>query len=352
MISSNNYFSVLSKNGLCSIQDTGRMSAQHLGFTAGGASDEYAFLAANYLVGNYLKSDEKNEESIQSNLTPKKPSYAALEITLGQLTLTSHQYCSIAITGANCFTTLNNEQVENWRVYQLKPGDILTFNTPKKGLHTYLAVYGGIQSKRWLGSQSQSFSESSLGFNESPIDVGSHIQLAKVCTIESNKLTKLKPVSNTFYTTDDLSAINKVYVNKKLPCLTLRFLPQPLWFKLNPQQQEQFLAQPFNISSQSNKMGYRLSNIPKDLRSTLCTKSASLSKPVTYGTIQLPSNGQPIILMKERQTIGGYPILGCVIQTDLFRLSQLKPGEMVQFIPTSLSFAQQQITALRTRFTT
>ncbi len=355
MIVNNNHFSVLSKNGLCSIQDKGRMSSQHLGFTAGGASDEYAFLAANYLVGNYLKDNSLKDNCLETNKVSPTQLFAALEITLGQITVKSHQHCSIAITGANCFTTLNNCKIENWKVHQLKPNDVLTFATPKKGLHTYLAVYGGIQGKEWLGSQAQSFSEQLLGFGEPPIVVGSNIKLANICAIEENKLNSLKPVSNAFYGTDDIKVIDSIHTqksNKKTPSLMLRFLPQPLWFKLNSQQQAQFLAQPFSISSQSNRMGYRLSNVPKSIQPTISAQAPTLSKPVTYGTIQLPTNGQPIVLMKERQTIGGYPVLGCVIQTDLFRLSQLRPGEMVQFITTSLPFAQQQIKALSDRFST
>jgi biotin-dependent carboxylase-like uncharacterized protein len=321
---SNKHLTVLTKNGLCSIQDKGRPAAQHLGFTAGGASDEYAFTAANYLLGN-----SSND--------------AALEITLGQLSLKAHQHCSIAITGADCFATINGERINNWQAHQLKPDDILTFSTPKIGLHSYLAVYGGIQSKIWLESRSQSSTEQSLGFGEKPIAEASQITLNNNCVFKSEKFDTGKVMSHHFYTTQ------KNYTNTTP--LVLRFIPQQLWFDLTQQQQMLFLQQPFTISTDSNRMGYRLSNIPEIIAEVISNQPAQLSKPVTYGTIQLPSNGQPIVLMKERQTIGGYPVLGGVIQTDLFRLSQLRPGEVVQFTPTNIAFAQQQIKAIDLRFT-
>jgi len=326
-----NYLTVLQQNGLCSIQDLGRPAAQHLGFTTGGAADEYAYLAANYLVNNHLLS----------NRTQTQPC-AALEITLGQISFQAHQACSIAITGADCNVTINQKPIKNWQTYPLKTNDVLYFKAPKKGLHSYLAVHGGIQSKTWLHSQSQSFTEQALGFGEDAISLGSRIALAELCIAQDETRISKSTLSNAFYSSESAKTFNQP--------LRLRFIPQPLWLQLNQQQQSQFLHNTFNISPDSNRMGYRLSNIPQEIEECLLKQASLLSKPVTYGTIQLPSNGQPIVLMKERQTIGGYPVLGCVIQTDLFRLSQLRPGEAVRFIPTTLTFAQQQLYALHQRF--
>lgn len=338
-----NRLTVLKKNGLCSIQDLGRLNAQHLGFTAGGAADEYAYLAANLIANNY----EKNTLNIQC---------AALEITLGQLTIKAHQNCTIAITGADCKATINDFPIKNWQAHQLNNNDVLRFFTPKKGLHSYLAVHGGIQSQAWLGSQSQSFSErigteQLLSFASPSIEIKSEISLASVCTTSidtpAGSTIKQQKLSNSFYD----STINYTSENP----LILRFLPQALWQTLTKKQQQQLSEHCFNITPQSNRMGYRLSSLSADILKSLASQSFSsrpsqLSRPVTYGTIQLPSNGQPIVLMKERQTIGGYPVLGCVIQTDLFKLSQLRPGECVRFVPTTLAFAQQQLLAMYKRF--
>ena len=94
-------------------------------------------------------------------------------------------------------------------------------------------------------------------------------------------------------------------------------------------------------------MGYRLQT-ENTLGITI--KNKALSKPVCYGTMQMPNADQVIVLMKDRQTIGGYPVLGNVIQTDLFRLSQMRAGQKVKFLPTSLNSAQQQLTQFYLRF--
>lgn len=325
------YFSVLKKNGLCTVQDLGRFSAQHLGFTAGGAADEYAYLAANFIVGN-----TRND--------------AVLEVTLGQLTLQSHQHCTISVTGADCNATINNIPIKNWQAYTLKTNDILQLNIPEQGLHSYVAVHGGIQTSPWLASKSQSISEQSLSFGQSSLNENSRIPISSRCVLtekdsQQSQISVLQPVVSAFYT-------NKQTYTQSNP-LVLRFVPQKLWSALSANQQDEFQTARFEITPQSNRMGYRLSELPNNLQQPLIysnTQGLQLSKPVTYGTIQLPSNSQPIVLMKERQTIGGYPVLGCVIQSDLFRLSQLRPGEYVRFTPASITFAQQQLLAIKHRF--
>lgn len=321
-----NYLTVIKQNGLCGIQDLGRLSSQHLGFSASGAVDEYAFLFANFLLGN-------NQNSAQ------------LEITLGQITFKAAQDCTIAITGADCSVHINDNPIKNWQAHQVSANDIIRFGQPKTGLHTYLAITGGIQSKYWLNSQSQTSTENKLGFGAAAIIEGSKIELANTCfaskehnqhTANINYKRQLTPSS--FY-----SNIQET--------LILRFIPQSLFLGLSSKVQDLLREHTFSISPNSNRMGYRLSSLPEKVIAAITgLPQPTLSKPVTFGAIQLPSNNQPIVLMKERQTIGGYPVLGCVIQTDLFKLSQLRPGDKVQFMPTTLNFAQQQLSALNQKF--
>lgn len=338
---------VLKKNGLCSIQDLGRMSSQHLGFSASGAADEYAYLFANYLLETARNSQTSDQNGVQSRVQKS----AALEITLGQVTLKAEQNCTIAITGADCSACINDKRIKNWQAHQIKSDDIISFTLPKNGLHTYLAIAGGIQSKQWLNSQTQTLTESALGFSADAIKVGSNIPLAANATINLNKVTTANMSALKLLTPSAFYTSANTLPNKPL---TLRFIPQSLYLKLDEKHQKALCDHTFTISSQSNKMGYRLSALPNRIitQTPVLTKNTNskLSKPVTYGTIQLPSNSQPIVLMKERQTIGGYPTLGCVIQTDLFKLSQLRPGNKVQFIPTTLAFAQQQLSAMYQRF--
>jgi len=358
-----NYLTVIKQNGFCSVQDLGRMSSQHLGFSGSGAADEYAFLYANYLL---CLAQKLFQPSVQLNhhLTHNL-NQAQLEITLGQITFKAEQNCTIAITGADCSVSINDKPVSNWQIHHVKTHDIIHFSQPKMGLHSYLAVAGGIQNKPWLGSRSQTSTEKSLGFNNAPADTISlnyRIPLAEHCNIndrnkEHYNLTSTIPASGRF----DLEQASKVaFAQKQLTPSTfykelnkplmLRFIPQSLWHSFTKKQQTAFCKHQFTISADSNRMGYRLSETPDDITSSMSNTQSKLSKPVTFGTIQLPSNNQPIVLMKERQTIGGYPVLGSVIQTDLFKLSQLRPGNKIQFSPTTLSFAQQQLSAFHQKF--
>lgn len=364
------FLTVLKANGLCSIQDLGRINAQHLGFSAGGAADEHAFLAANFLLKN-------------------KQNDAALEITLGQISFRAECFCTIAITGADCNATINDKPIKNWQVHQLTSGDVLLLHQPRNGLHSYLGVVNGFEAKMWLGSRSQTLSEMSLGYYGDKITQGSLIKLSAQChqdgqgdkalkTMDRNfshnqygNQVSIKKFEN-FYQNFETNFPHNISHNK---ILVIRFIPHKLWNGISKTNQQQFCSTVYRVSVDSNRMGYRLVNEANDFEisdhlimsllqsekeskneaentgnSTNSEKTAKLSKPVNYGAIQIPENGQPIILMKERQTIGGYPVLGSVIQTDLFRLSQKRPGEQIRFEPLSLEKAQQQLLAFYQRF--
>lgn len=320
----NGQLEVTHLNGLASMQDLGRLASQHLGFSAGGAADEYAFRFANALL-------ENNQND------------AALEVTLGQIHIQAHTHCLIALTGADCQASILSvagmeKSITNWQYYSLKQGDVLQLKRPEKMLHSYIAIKGGFQSKPWLNSRSQTFNELALGFTNEQLCVG-------------KKLT-FQPELFTEETTNHMQ--EKQTRNKTTPehfypqqVLTLRFIASQLFLSLTPIRQQQFLKQSFNILSESNRMGYRINGSEPLIYQQADSK---LSKPVNYGTIQLPNNGQPIVLMKERQTIGGYPVLGTVMQTDLFRLSQMRPGAIVNFVPISIAQAQAQLSAFRLRF--
>ena len=342
-----NYLQVIKQNGFCSVQDLGRMSSQHLGFSAGGAADEYAFLFANYLLmlaETAVNTDDPNKSKIKNH----HHNSAQLEITLGQIIFKAAQNCTIAITGADCDVCINDKPVSNWQVYHVNTHDIIRFNQPKTGLHSYLAVAGGIQNKQWLGSRSQTSTEKSLGFNNKPVNrvkEGYNIPLSTDCCVSNYDIK----IDNFRKVQGKQALVPSPFYNETLLPLTLRFIPQKEWFSLTEMEQESFCEHLFTISSDSNRMGYRLSEIPNNITTAISVNS-TLSKPVTFGAIQLPSNNQPIVLMKERQTIGGYPVLGTVIQTDLFKLSQLRPGNKVQLLPASLQFAQQQLKSFHLKF--
>jgi biotin-dependent carboxylase-like uncharacterized protein len=312
--------------GKASFQDLGRNTAQHFGFSGSGAADEYSYLLANQLIGNQF---------IETRL-----SAAAIEVTLGQISLVANDNCQLVITGADCQPYIrvrngNELAVKNNKVFTLFQGETLNLLLPKKQLHSYIAVYGGFSAKNWLNSVSQTTNEYALAFTEAELSKGKnlHFSADNSTHIPFDECIKKDDILHHFHQTEQL---------------VVRFLPSPLWRTLTPHTQQIFLNQHYQISPQSNRMGYRLLGEPLKVKNV----SQTLSKPINYGTIQMPNDGQPIVLMKERQTIGGYPTLGTVIQTDLFRLSQKRPGEKIRFIPVSLEQAQAQLLAFRERFNT
>ena len=312
---------IVKATGLCSIQDEGRDHTQHLGFSGGGAADMYAFYSANQMLGN-------------------GKSQAAFEILMGQIRFCAVNDCQIALTGADCQPKLNGEAAPHWQVITLKAGDSLELGQPKANLITYLAIKGELVAKQWLNSQSQTLTEQKLGFAEPELKTNSVIKLKE----------QAEPINAPTTNARDLAAKLQFYSH---PVLTLRFIPRALWHDLTKTQQQYYLEQEFTISADSNRMGYRLSadNLGADHSiSKVLSQQPKLSLPVCYGTIQLPDQHSPLILMKERQTIGGYPALGTVMQTDLYRLSQMRPGEKVKFITITVEQAQQQQQSFQQRF--
>lgn len=303
-----NTLTILSNKGHCSVQDLGRFNSQHLGFSASGVADEYAYRYGNALLGN-------------------QPSDAALEIVFGHITIQANAQCTVVLTGTDCQANINQKSVSNWQVLMLKTGDVLTLKQAIKGNYTYLCVYGGINTTQFMHSRSQFPIVA-----QSPIQAETTIPLAENCTYHSDdKQRKISTNPAHFYSSQPL---------------TLRFMPHKLWQELPPQQQISIRQQQYKISPQSNKMGIRLlgANMP------VPSSEEMLSVPVTFGTIQLPASGLPIILMKDRQTIGGYPTLGCVLQTDLFRLAQMPAMQTVSFSPISVTQAQTQLQSFYEKF--
>ncbi|MEH6594495.1 MAG: biotin-dependent carboxyltransferase family protein [Colwellia polaris] len=348
---SQHHLEIISINGQASIQDFGRLNAQHLGFSASGAADEFAFLSANKLISEQLMA---NDISLEQGHQQSR--CAAIEITLGQISFEAKSACTIAITGADCQAKINHVAIKTWQSFHLQAGDILDLAMPKAGLHSYLAVFGGFTceptQQPWLGSYAQTINEMALGFMGEKLAVGSKLFFtpqAKILTEPSeNKVNKLL-ASNT------PTALPSLFYSQKE--LTIRMIPSSLFLAMGHKQQQKFLNTEYSVLPDSNRMGYRLkvTHLQKPaatepLLSRQLRSHCLLSMPVTYGMVQFPENEQPIILMKERQTMGGYPVLGTIIQTDLFRLSQMRPGEKINFRVIPSNQAQQQLTAFYQRF--
>lgn len=326
-------FTILKLGGLISFQDLGRPKAQHLGFSASGASDENAFLSLNQLLGNNLS-------------TP------ALEIIpLTEIALQVNASCTIAITGADCAASINEKSVPHWQQLWLQAGDVLHLHKASKGKVTYLGIKNGFEVKHWLGSASQNINETKVSNTNEVLTTGSEIRFSSRGIHSSGASNEVvineKAISLAKTNTPKYDWTNFYEFKQNLAKITLRFIPSAFFLQLPLKEQNKLLQQSYQIHPQSNRMGYRLHS-EKPILTII--KEKRLSKPVTLGTIQLPPDGNPIVLMKDRQTMGGYPVLGVIIKTDTFRLSQCYTQKRAVFSVTSLTFAQNQLSAFYERF--
>ncbi|MFY8273429.1 biotin-dependent carboxyltransferase family protein [Pseudoalteromonas sp. SSDWG2] len=270
-----------------SIQDFGRFGHRHLGISQCGAADADAMRIANILLGN----DEN---------TP------VLEITLGMASFTFTAPTHFALCGADMNANLDGQKLYCGWNYTAKAHQQLTFATGTQGLRCYLAISGGFKTQAILGSAST--------------DIMAGFGLSQGHLLQS---------SDTLSYTSDTSEFVKV--GAQLPSREgpIHFIIEPREHGLTKNVVEQLCHDTWSIGAQSNRMGLRLtpSNQLCSLRHCLSIRSTAVSP----GTIQLPPSGEPIVLLNDCQTTGGYPIIGQVIAADLSRLGQLRGGDSIEF---------------------
>lgn len=287
--------------GNTTLQDLGRRRFQHLGYSQGGAADEHAFMWANKLLHN-------------PENTP------CFEIMFSGAEFVFSSPTQISVAGAASDITINGVRHDGWQSFNLDFDSHVKISQPKAGLYTYIAVKDGLDilpSPTGYATVSREKSGFNLG---APFSHGEHLP----------------------YTASE----NRNFINKSVPPKFIPDYRQPLKLGFIPgfqiddfddEQIDNFLDQTFTIEHNSNKMGYRLSC------STITHAITIPSEGIPLGSIQLPPDGHPIILLKDRQTIGGYPKLGTVAQIDCFKLSQKRPGEKIQFYIQSLGQATQEL---------
>lgn len=281
---------------LTMVQDGGRRGYRHLGVGQSGALDLPAFKIANLLVGN------------QAN-------YAALEITLGQFSAQFTQPGWIALTGADCSATLDDKPLwVGWR-YPVEAGQVLTLNKPLRGMRSYLALSGGIKVPEVLGSYSTDLTAKFGGLNGRPLQDGDELNVGE-------PLRKL----------EKCVGVQQMVFNNRI-----RALPGPEFDEFTKEAQDNFWRTAWQLSPNSNRMGYRLNGHTLERQ----TDREMLSHGLLPGVIQVPHNGQPIVLMADAHTTGGYPRIACVIAADLYHLAQLRLGESIHFVRCTLAEAEQ-----------
>lgn len=295
---------IVRKPGFLSLlQDAGRTRVMHLGLATGGAMDRHAWAWGNQLLGNRYGAP-------------------ALEITFGGSEFTCTTETQIAVTGAAVTCTINGETRPLWATLSVSPGDEITLSAPKSGLRAYLAVRGGFLVEPGLGSSCATFTREGTG--------GLH---------HDGKPLQADDILPCPETTDHVP-------NRKVPAhwipdytagATLNVILGAQVDRFPASSLESFFSQSYELSPQSDRMGARLNGPALTVNG-----ERLISEGISLGAIQVPADGQPIILLNDRQTIGGYPKVGAVTPRSLDTLAQCVPGSSLEFRPIALHEAQRQ----------
>ncbi|MEX0606303.1 MAG: biotin-dependent carboxyltransferase family protein [Marinobacter sp.] len=295
---------------LALLQDAGRFGVRHLGVTQGGPADLHGWAWANYLAGNHWGAP-------------------ALEITFGGLKLIAEQDLTVAIAGADLTAKFNDKPLPLWRTVTLTKGDQLTFGTPANGLRAYLAVAGGFAAEAVLASVSCVVREKLGGFDGQ----GNRLKDGDQLTVTN---TASKPCERQApdHTRPDYSSA------ATLDLLTgaqiAAFTGKSIFDAFNAE---------WRVDNRADRMGVRLTG-PK----LQCNVESLVSEGISLGAIQVPPDGQPIALLNDRQTIGGYPRLGNLTPLAASRLAQCQPGQVVKFRASGIDNALTEYRGFRAIF--
>jgi antagonist of KipI len=300
---------ILKAGMLDSIQDVGRYGYQHVGINPTGCMDQYAAAISNILAGNNISD-------------------AVIEMHFPAPVIYFNSPALIALSGADFGATINGKNIPINQPLLINKDCTLQFNLPSEKSRCYLSLNGGFKITKWLGSNSTNLKAMAGGFSGRKLlkDDVIELNLNRDSFLPADIDFKILPwkANENFGIADE----NDFLV-----------LPGGEWDWLDTTSQEKFLKNPFYISHNSDRMGYRLDSEP--LHSSV--KSELVSSGVSYGTIQLLPDGQLIILMADHQTTGGYPRLGNIISTQLPALAQMKTGDKIQFRLTSHQAAENFI---------
>jgi antagonist of KipI len=301
---------------LTSVQDLGRTGFREFGVSTSGALDPLALRVANLLVGN----DERA---------------AGLEITLGGLQLRFNDERIIAWCGGEFEVEIGSQSLPAGHVAHLQAGDELKFRPPQIGCRAWLAISGGVDVPIVLGSRSTDLRANFGGFDGRALRDGNLVPLGP------------RPGSPIPATRISSWTAPHDWVSPARPNPILRFVRGTDWTRFNPPSRgygvagastlQRLTSEPFTVSPDSDRMGVRLSGpeLPRADNVDL------ISEAVAPGTVQVPPSGQPILLLGDCQTIGGYPKIAQVITVDLGIAAQLRAGDRVRFLEVSLGDAHQ-----------
>ncbi|MEZ5843104.1 MAG: biotin-dependent carboxyltransferase family protein [Hyphomicrobiaceae bacterium] len=280
------------------IQDAGRPGFARLGLAPGGAMDRRALHAANALVGN-----APDEAAIEC-------AFLGLEVRL------EGGPARLALAGARARMRVNDVPVADHTSFVMQDGDRLVIGRADGGMYVMLAVAGGLDVPMVLASRSTDLRAGIGGLEGRALRPGDRIVLRTVAGASGPQRVTC-PVA--------LAETEPV-----------RIVAGPQWEMFGEPAHEALLTNGFVVSHAVDRMACRLVGPPLS-RAVLCDM---ISEPTTPGAMQVPPDGAPLIMMADRQTIGGYPRIACVISADLERLAQRPPGAQIRFTLVTIEEAE------------
>ena len=298
---------IIKQPGLQStIQDLGRMTHQIDGFPTSGCMDTISSMTANILVGN-----DQNAPVIEFALTGPTILFKAPTF--------------IAVSGARFPLALNGKDISLNQCIYVHANDLLKIGGTSQGRYGYLAIREGLVISKVLDSYSTTQRLNIGGFHGRALRSGDHINIEPHAKL-----------SNYAHRSIEVARYSEA---KKV--MRIRVLTGPQWSSFTSTDQHLFLSQRYQLTFQSDRMGYRLQGQPLNIRS-----QNMLSEATVNGGIQIPPDGQPIILLADRQTTGGYPVIAVVITADIPKLIQCQPKQRICFenvdLQTASEILQQQ----------
>jgi len=284
-------FEILDPGFGATLQDHGRPGWRRFGVPTGGAMDDHAANWANRLLDN-------------------PPNSPVLELLLQGAKLRVRRELWLAITGADAAAS-----VPRWRAVRVRPEAMIEFRRSICGVWIYVAVEGGFVAPKWFGSASVC----------ARAGIGTAIRAGDVSQATTHKPFALPPG-----VAARVAPAMEQRDYRQPPAL--RVWPAPQMGLFSKPDRERFFSQPWTLSPQSDRVGYRLKGAPLESR-----PPQIISEPVRVGTVQVPENGLPIVTLRDGPTVGGYPKLGVLDPADVSWLVQCRPGQSVRFRPADES---------------
>lgn len=302
-----NGMKVIQPGLLTLIQDGGRYGHHRIGLTTGGPLDMPAFRWANRLCENDLYA-------------------TALEVSIGGLVLESQTNTAIAVCGADLPLKINGQEQPLWQSIKVSEGDRIELGYATSGTRAYLAVTGGFEIEKSFSSTATVTREGVGGLDGQKLQANTFLP----CTEERQpNLWQLPESDRPSYCADKPLSVVLGYQQWAFDSVQTRL----------------FFSSEYELTDKADRMGFRLAGQP--IKSSL---DGILSEGICHGAIQIPADGQPIVLLNDRQTIGGYPKIGSVISQDTARLSQLMPGAKLHFEEISIEEAHNLICLSENKF--